>query len=76
MARVRPPPQLGEWIKDLAAQHRAIAGRLAERQGPAFPAWTSADGDAILQPPNPQIQPSSRILERGTDRDLDMEAAD
>ena len=83
-------PQLGQWIADLAAQHRAFAGKLAERQslripaedpdyedlGPAFPAWTGPDKDAILQPPKPQIQPSPRILERVTERDLDMEAAE
>ena len=71
-------PQLGQWIADLAAQHRAFAGKLAERQslmipaedpdyedlGPAFPAWAGPDRDAILQPPKPQIQPSPRILER------------
>jgi AAA domain len=28
-----------------------------EDLGPAFPAWTGADRDAILQPPQPQIQP-------------------
>jgi hypothetical protein len=83
-------PQLGQWIADLAAQHRAFAGKLAERQtlmipaedpdyedlGPAFPAWTGPDKDAILQPPKPQIQPSPQILKRATGRDLDMEAAE
>jgi len=83
-------PQLGQWIKDLAAQHRAFADRLAERQslrvpaedpdyedlGPAFPAWAGPDRDAILQPPKPQIQPSPRILERAADRTLDWEAAE
>jgi len=43
---------------------------------PAFPAWMNPDGDAILQPPKPHIQPSPRILERVTNRDLDMEAAE
>jgi hypothetical protein len=83
-------PQLGQWIRDLAAQHRAFAGRLAERQSlkvlaedpgyedlsPAFSAWTGPNKDAILQPPQPQIQPSQRILERVTGRDLDREAAE
>ena len=83
-------PQLGQWIADLAAQHRAFAGQLAERQslrvpaedpgyedlGLAFPAWTGPDRDAILQPPKPQIQPSPTILERAVGRDLDMEAAE
>ena len=83
-------PQLGQWIAGLAAQHRAFAGKLAERQslripaedpdyedlGPAFPAWAGLDRDAILQPPKPQIQPSPQILERAVGRDLDMEAAE
>ena len=83
-------PQLGQWIAGLAAQHRAFAGKLAERQtlmipaedpdyedlGPAFPAWAGPDRDAILQPPKPQIQPSPQILERAAGRDLDMEAAE
>jgi hypothetical protein len=83
-------PQLGQWIADLAAQHRAFTGKLAERQtlmvpaedpdyedlGPAFPTWTGPDRDAILQPPKPQIQPSPRILDRVPARDLDMEAAE
>ena len=83
-------PQLGLWIADLAAEHRAFAGRLAERQslmipaedpdyadlGPAFPAWPGPDRDAILQPPKPQIQPSPRILERAADRNPDREAAE
>jgi hypothetical protein len=83
-------PQIGQWIRDLAAQHRVFADRLAERQslkvlaedpgyedlGPASPAWSGPDKDAILQPPKPRIQPSLRILERAMDRDLDMEAAE
>lgn len=83
-------PQLGPRIQDLAAEHRAFADRLAERQslrvpaedpdfedlGRAFPAWTGPDRDAILQPPKPEIQPSRQILERAAGRDLDMEAAE
>jgi hypothetical protein len=82
--------QIGQWIQDLAAQHHAFTDRLARRQslmipaddpdyedlGPAFPTWTGPDRDAILQPPKPQIQPSPQILERVTDRDLDLEAAE
>jgi AAA domain/TrwC relaxase len=81
-------PRLGQWIRDLAVQHRQFADRLAERQslmtpaedpdyenlGPAFPAWTGADRDAILQPPRPQIQPLPQVLERAVDRELHMEA--
>ena len=79
--------EMGQWIKDLAAQRRAFADRLAERQsltipaidpdyedlGPAFPTWTASRKDAILQPPKPEIQPSPRVLERVIDHDLDME---
>jgi hypothetical protein len=83
-------PRLGQWIRDLAAGHRAFAGRLAERQslrvpaedpdyedlGPAFPAWAGPDRDAILQPPKPEIRLSPQILECATGRDLDREAAE
>ena len=82
--------QLGQWIKDLAAQHRAFTAKLAERQslmtpaedpdyenlGPAFSSWAGPDRDAILRPPRPQIQPSPRILECPTGRQPDMEAAE
>jgi hypothetical protein len=80
----------GQWIKDLAVQHRAFAARLADRQsltipsedpvygdlGQAFPPWPAPARDAILQPPKPEIQPSARLLERAIDHNLDMEAAD
>ena len=82
-------PQLGQWITDLAAQHRAFAKKLADRQsliptedpgyadhGSSSPSWTGAVRDAILQPPKPQIQPSPRILKRAASRDLGMEAAE
>ena len=82
--------EAGQRIRDLAAQHREFAGKLAERQSPiipaedpdsqafspAFPAWAQPGKDAILQPPEPQIDPSERILERAADRDLHPEAAD
>jgi hypothetical protein len=32
--------------------------------GPAFPEWSWTAGDAILQPPKPEIRPSARVLER------------
>ena len=82
--------EMSQWITELAAQRRAFADRLAERQsrtipavdpdyedlGPAFPAWTASRRDAILQPPKPEIRPSTLVLERATDRDADWEAAD
>jgi hypothetical protein len=81
---------MGQWVKDLAAGHRAFAARLTDRQsqripsqdpgygdlGPAFPAWTGLGKDAILQPPKPEIPPSPYILQRAADRDADREAAD
>jgi hypothetical protein len=79
----------GQWIKDLAAEHHKFADKLAERQsmkipsedpdygdlGQAFPPWTSRSNNAILQPPKPEIRPSTRVLERAADRDRDVEAA-
>ena len=86
----QPIPEQGQWIKDLAAQRRAFAAKLADRQsltipsedpdygdlGQAFPPWPVPARAAILQPPKPEIAPSERILERAIDRDRDMEAAD
>jgi hypothetical protein len=60
-------PEMGQWIKDLAATHHTFAGTLAERQsmtvpsedpdygdlGQAFPPWPRPARDAILQPPEP-----------------------
>ena len=68
---------MAAWIRDLAAQRQAFREKLEERQalkvpsedpdfddiGPAFPAWTQPDRDAILQPPQPRIQPATKILE-------------
>jgi conjugative relaxase-like TrwC/TraI family protein len=84
------PPEMGPWITDLAAAHRAFADRLAERQsltvpsedpdygnlGQAFPPWPGPARDAILQPPKPEIRPSPQVLERAADRDAGREAAD
>jgi hypothetical protein len=81
-------PDLSPWIKDLAAQRRAFAGKLAERQsitipaedpdyadlGQAFPAWPGPDRDAILQPPKPQIRPAAKVLEAAAERDISPEA--
>ena len=83
-------PESGQWIKDLAAGRRTFADRLADRQslmipsedpgygslGQAFPSWTGPAKGAILQPPKPEIRPSSRVLERVLDRDADMEAGE
>jgi hypothetical protein len=81
--------EMGQWIKDLAAEHYTFADRLAERHsmtipsedpdyadlGQAFPPWTGRGKDAILQPPKPEIRPSARVLERAADRGWDVEVA-
>jgi conjugative relaxase-like TrwC/TraI family protein len=81
--------ETGQWIKNLAAEHRMFADKLADRQsmtipsedpdygdlGQAFPPWKGRGKDAILQPPKPEIRPSARVLERAADRDRDIEAA-
>jgi conjugative relaxase-like TrwC/TraI family protein len=83
-------PEMGQWIKDLAATHHTFAGTLADRQsmtvpsedpgygdlGQAFPPWPGPAKDAILQPPKPEIRPSPQLLQRAADRDADPEAAD
>jgi hypothetical protein len=42
--------------------------------GPAFLEWSWTAGDAILQPPKPEIRPSARVLERAAKRQPDLEA--
>jgi hypothetical protein len=74
-------------LEEAAARHRSINASLAERHasvlsaehpvhdiGPAFPLVSAPFRRAILQPPQPEIPPSSWVLERVIDRDL--EAAD
>jgi AAA domain/TrwC relaxase len=86
----QPLGEMPPWIKEVAAAHRTFAERLAERQslavpsedpdhgdlGPAFPSWPGQGKDAILQPPKPEIPPSSVVLQRAGGRDADWEAAD
>jgi hypothetical protein len=80
---------MDEWINDLAAQRTAFTETLAERSsltipaedpdredlGRAFPAFGATARDAILQPPRPMVKPSSRVVERGRERDHALEAA-
>jgi hypothetical protein len=81
--------EMGQWIKDLAAQRCEFADRLAEREsvtipaedpdygdlGQAFPAWAGPGRDAILQPPKPPIKPAAKVLEAAAERDNSPEAA-
>jgi hypothetical protein len=80
--------EIGQLITGLVAAHRTFAERLADRQsltvpspdpgygdlGHAFPPWPAPSRDAILQPPKPEIRPSTQVLERAADRDADWEA--
>ena len=80
---------ISAWITDLTAQRTAFAEKLAERKslmlpaedpdyedlGQAFPAFGSADKDAILQPPKPMIRPSQRVIEQVREHDHAPEAA-
>ena len=67
-------PQPPEWVTQLAEQRRAFQEKLGERQNVMIPAedpdsdylgqawpWQQRDPDAIIQPPKPEIRPSSRI---------------
>jgi hypothetical protein len=86
----QPIPEMGQWVKDLVASHRTFADTLAQRQSltvssedpdyrdlvQAFPPWPGPARDAILQPPKPEIRPSSQVLQRAADCDADPEAAD
>ena len=78
----QPIPETVQWVKDLAASHRAFTRTLAERQslmvpsedpgygdlGQAFPPWPGPARDAILQPPKPEIRPSPEVLQCAADR--------
>jgi hypothetical protein len=75
---------MSAWVKELAAQRKVFAERLADRKsvrvpaedpdfediGRAWPSWSAGDKDAILQPPKPMIKPSPRVLERAGDREM------
>jgi hypothetical protein len=68
------PGEIGQWIKDLAAAHRTVAEKFADRQslatpaedphygdlGQAFPPWPRPATDAALQSPKPEIRHSSK----------------
>ena len=69
-------------LEEAAKRHRDLAARLTERHGmtipaedpvhdisPAFPLTSAQRRTAILQPPKPEIPPSSWVLERVADRD-------
>src|SRR5215470_13704178 len=80
--------EIAAWIRDLGAKQQAFREKLEERQalkvpsedpdfddiGLAFPAWTPPDRDAILQPPQPQIQPAAKILELAGEPEPEREA--
>jgi hypothetical protein len=80
--------QMSVWIREAQAQREVFRAALQDRQvSKAFnedpgwggldafsPAWRMLGQDAILQPPMPSIVPSTRILERAAERDIEPEA--
>jgi conjugative relaxase-like TrwC/TraI family protein len=78
------------WIRDLGAQRQAFRARMNRCQRLMVPGedldWTGCDEtslflwaprqDAILQPPKPQITPSTIILQHAAEYDMEPEAAD
>ena len=81
------PAETSRQVEEAAKRHRDLAARLTERNlstipaevpvhdiSPVFPLTTAQRRSAILQPPKPEIPPSSWVLARAADRDL--EAAD
>ena len=89
-AREDEPIEAVTSIRELAAQHQAFRARIGENHRQT--AQTKDSGwaglgktllspweprrEAILQPPKPQIIPSSKILQLAGERDIEREAAD
>jgi hypothetical protein len=81
---------MADWICELTTQRHAFRAKLEECHrlkvpsqdpnwedpGEAFFAWRTPARDAILQPPQPQIIPSAKILQLAAGRDTEPEAAD
>jgi len=81
--------ELSRQVEEMAARRRGLAARLPERYDPALaaeepvhdsgatvPFANASHAAAILEPPKPEMPPSSWVLERVGDQDLDLEAAD
>jgi hypothetical protein len=80
--------EIGKWVKDLAAQRKTFAEKLAEQTsvtiqaedpdyedlGHAFPAFNTTERGAIMQPPKPVIKPSEKVLEMAREPDHAPEA--
>jgi hypothetical protein len=71
-----PDQQATELEKVRRLRLADAAGDPVHDISPAFPLTTAQRRTAILQPPKPEIQPSSWVLERAAGHDLDPEAAD
>ncbi len=75
--------EMAAWIRVLAAQRQAVRDKMEQRQGlkvpseypdwddlgEAFAAWRPPGRDAILQPPEPQITLSTKILQLAAEHD-------
>jgi hypothetical protein len=77
--------ETARWITRTAEQRAAFRARIEERQGvmvpsddpdyepegEAWPLLPTRDREAILQPPKPDLRPSSRVTERAAGREAD-----
>jgi hypothetical protein len=88
-APATPLAETSRQLEEAAKRRRDLAARLTNPHrltipaedpvhdiSPAFPLTTAQRRTAILQPPKPEIPPSSWILERVVGRDLDPEVVD
>jgi hypothetical protein len=65
-AEMDEPPQL------MVPSEDPVSGNL----GNTFRSWQASSRDAILQPPKPEINSSTRILQLAAEYDIEPEAAD
>ena len=87
MRPLQPAPdgkltEIAALIRDLAVQREQFRAEMDERpglivpgdHGKAFRAMKAPGQDAILQPPKPEITPSTRVLQLAAERDIEPEA--
>jgi len=86
----RHPAETATWTRDQAMRQQAFRAEMDERlelivpsEDPVlgnlsntFQGWQASSRDAIVQPPKPEIIPSTRILQLAAEHDIEPEAAD
>jgi len=82
--------ELAAWIRNLGTKQHEFRTRMEQRRGlkvpsvdpdwedlgESFPTWKTPCRNAILQPPKPQITPSTKILQLADERGAEAEAAE